>query len=42
VGKIEIAGVGKTDFPYPLGDFPLATHLDWALMGDPCEGSMPP
>jgi hypothetical protein len=39
---MEIAGVGKTDFPYPLGDFPLATHLDWALMGDLCEGSMPP
>lgn len=26
------------DFPYPLGDFPLATHLDWALIGDLCKG----
>jgi hypothetical protein len=26
------------DFPYPLGDFPPTTHLDWDSMGEPIEG----
>jgi hypothetical protein len=26
------------DFPYPLGVFSPATFLDWALVGDSCEG----
>lgn len=26
------------DFPYPSGVFPHATFLDWALVGDSCEG----
>jgi hypothetical protein len=31
-------GREHNDFPYSLGDFPPASRLDWAFMGDPCEG----
>ena len=35
---IDFLGGEEGDFPYPLGDFPLATLLDRALLGDPCGG----
>jgi hypothetical protein len=35
---MKIFGAKDEDFPYPLGDFPPATLLDWALLGD--EGNI--
>lgn len=34
----DLWGGEEGDFPCSLGDFPHATCLDWALMGDPCKG----